>query len=104
VRDAAPMRRKGDSDALKSVNEPRWLVVRDRMSHVVSCQALAPQADLRAALNTERDRRVAQGWHAEASARHCAFFFCDRAEARVCVAIECFEPGSRSPSGWPRGG
>ena len=104
MRDAAPMRRKGDSDALKSVNEPRWLVARDRLSRVVSCQALAPMADLRATLNAERARRVPEGWHAEVSSRHCAFFFCDRDEERVCVAIECFEPGSRSPIGWPRGG
>lgn len=104
MRDAAPMRRKGDSDALNPVNEPRWLVVRDRLSHVVSWQALAPKADPRSAMSAERARRVAEGWRAEGIPRHCAFFFCDRGEERVCVAIECFEPGSRSPIVWPRGG
>jgi hypothetical protein len=99
----AVMGHRGVQDALNAVSEPRWLVVRDRLSHVVTWQALAPKADLRAAMSAERDRRVADGWHAEPIPRHCAFFFCDRAEERVCVAIECFEPGSRSPSGWPRG-
>jgi hypothetical protein len=78
------MRRKGESDALNSVNEPRWLVVRDRLSQVVTCQALAPKVDLRAALSAERDRRVAQGWHADVSPRQCALYFCDRGEERVC--------------------
>jgi hypothetical protein len=79
------MRRKGESDALKSVNEARWLVVRNRLSYVVSCLALTPKADLRAAMSAERNRWVAEGWHAEASLRHCAFFFLRSGRgARAC--------------------
>jgi len=47
-------------------------------------------------MNAERDRRLADGWHADGIARNCAFFFCNRAEERVCVAIECYEPGIRT--------
>jgi hypothetical protein len=47
------------TNALQLVKEPRWLVVRDRVSRVVSVQALPPGADLRAAMQAERDRRAA---------------------------------------------
>jgi hypothetical protein len=43
-------RRRGESDALLSVNAPRWLVIRDRLSHVLESHALLPHADLRAAI------------------------------------------------------
>jgi hypothetical protein len=89
------MRRAKGIDALNPVGEPRWLVVRDRFSHVVHCLQLRPNTDLRTAMNAERGRRLADGWLADEIARNCAFFFCNRAEERVCVAIECYEPGTR---------
>jgi hypothetical protein len=56
-------------------------------------------ADLRTAMSTERGRRISDGWHAEDIPRHCAFFFCDRSDERLCIAIECFEPGARNRMG-----
>ena len=86
--------RRGQRDALEPINEPRWLVVRDRFSRVLESQALSAKADLRATMQGERNRRLRDGWAAEDIPRNCAFFFCDRDNDRVCVSIECFEPGA----------
>ena len=80
-------RRRGQTDALQPVKEPRWLVVRDRVSRVVEFQALPPLADLRAVMQAEGDRRRRDGWAVEDIPRNCAFFFCDRQNERVCVSI-----------------
>jgi hypothetical protein len=95
-------RRRGETDALRPVNAPRWLVVRDRVSVALEYHALTPGADLRAAMQAERDRRAAAGWTVDTIPRNCAFFFCDRENERMCVSIECFEPGSSSSPRWPR--
>jgi hypothetical protein len=92
-------RRRGETDALRPVQEPRWRVVRDRFSRVIESQALGPQTDLRAVMQAEGDRRRRGGWAVEDVPRNCAFFFCDRQNDRVCVSIECYEPG---PVGSPR--
>jgi len=92
-------RRRGETDALRPVNDPRWLVVRDRFSRVIESQALGPQTDLRAVMRAEGDRRRRDGWLVEDVPRNCAFLFCDRQNERVCVSIECYEPG---PAGSPR--
>jgi len=75
------------------VNEPRWLVVRDRFSRVVEFRALPAYADLRAVVEAESERRRAGGWAVDGIPRNCAFFFCDRENERLCVSIECYEPG-----------
>jgi hypothetical protein len=94
------MRRRSAPDSLATVNEPRWLVVRDRFSVVKEWRALRPKADLRALMNAEWTRRIKDGWHAEAIPRNCSFFFCNRENERICVTIECFEPGARGPRNW----
>jgi hypothetical protein len=91
--------RRGQIDALLPVNEPRWLVIRDRFSRVLESQALSPGSDLRAVMQAERNRRIKAGWLAGDIPRKCAFFFCDRENERVCVSVECYEPG---PPGSPR--
>jgi hypothetical protein len=45
-------------------------------------------------MRAEGDRRRSEGWAVEEIPRNCAFFFCDRHNARVCVSIECYEPGA----------
>jgi hypothetical protein len=98
------MRRRSQTDALAPVNAPRWLVVRDRLSRVVEFRALPPVADLRAAMQAEGERRAAAGWAVDDIPRTCSFFFCERENERVCVSIECFEPGSASSPQWARRG
>ena len=91
--------RRGQRDALRPVNEPRWLVIRDRFSRVLESRALSPGADLRAVMEAERGRRRGAGWATGDIPYKCAFFFCDLENDRVCVSIECYEPG---PAGSPR--
>jgi hypothetical protein len=56
------VRRRRSIDALATVDELRWLVVRDRLSRPIEFGVLAPRADLRAAIDAERARRAADGW------------------------------------------
>ena len=74
--------------------EPRWLVVRDRYSQAIEYRELWPGADLRGAMEAERARRAADGWHVEDVPKNCAFCFADRDAERLCISIECFEPGT----------
>jgi hypothetical protein len=90
----APGRRRGITDALKSTREPRWLVIRDRLSRVIEYRELWPGSDLRGALDAERARRAADGWHVEDIPRNCAFCFADRGPERICILIEACEPGT----------
>src|SRR5689334_3226055 len=85
--------RRGRTDPLRPVSEPRWLVIRDRFSRVMASLALPPNADLRAAIQAESARRRRAGWIVQEVPRNCAFFFCDLENERVCVSIECYEPG-----------
>jgi len=96
-------RYRGIPDPLASVPERRWLVVRDRVSLPVRFTELPPGTDLKRALAEERQRLVADGWHADELTRY-AFCFCDRDNERVCVSIECYEPDKVPVShGSPRG-
>jgi hypothetical protein len=97
------MRRlRADHDFLQSVNEPRWLVIRNRYSVVIEARELRPNADLRRIMAAERERFRDAGWISTELARNRGFFFCDREDERRCVSIECYEPGARSGQGWPR--
>jgi hypothetical protein len=44
-------------------------------------------------MQAERARRAAAGWAVDDIPRKCSFFFCELENERVCVSIECFEPG-----------
>jgi hypothetical protein len=87
--------RRGRTDALDISREMRWLVVRDRASRPLEYRALQAGSDLRAAMATERAKLAAARWLVDAIPKNCSFFFADRDNDRVCVAIECFEPASR---------
>ena len=43
---------------------------------------------------------VAAGWAVEDFPRNCSLF-CELENERVCVSIECFEPGAGGLPGWP---
>jgi len=49
-------------DPLATVSEPRWLVIGDTCSRPLRHIQLRPNADLRAALEAERQRLIADGW------------------------------------------
>lgn len=90
----APGKRRGIADPLKSLRDPRWLVIRDRCSRAIEYRELWLGTDLRAAMEFERARPAAEGWRVEDIPKNCAFCFADRGEERVCIAIECYEPGT----------
>jgi hypothetical protein len=87
-------RRRGVTDSLNPVNEPRWLVVRDVCSRAMESRILAPRADLRAALKARTDALAADDWTVGDIPRNCSFVFCQRENERVCVSIDCYEPGT----------
>jgi hypothetical protein len=86
-------RRRGETDSLNPVNEPRWFVMRDRFSRATEYRALEPRADLRGVMEAQRVRLAAGGWSVDTIPKNCSFCFCDRGNERVCIAIECYEPG-----------
>jgi hypothetical protein len=55
------VRRRSSPDPLATVDELRWLVVRDRCSRALYWVELPPKANLRVALEGERARLVADG-------------------------------------------
>jgi hypothetical protein len=85
-------RRRSESDALNPTREPTWLVVRDEFRTVLESRALAPMADLRAALEAVREARIADGWDADAIGRRTAFFFCKREGKRLFTCVERRDP------------
>jgi hypothetical protein len=88
-----PRRRRGATDALDTSRETRWLVVRDLVRRPLEYRELWPGADLRAAMAAKRTELEAAGWQAESIPKNCAFFFAGRENERVCVSMECYEPG-----------
>lgn len=86
-------RRRSSPDPLATVNQVRWLVTRDTCSRPVEYTVLSPGSDLKAALANARQRLVSEGWTADSMTRH-SFVFCQKGNERVCVSVECFEPGT----------
>ncbi len=94
--------RRGRPDPLERTGEPRWLVVRDRVSRALEFRALAGGSDLRGALTAKQVELVTKGWRAGVIPKKCSFFFADRDNERVCVSVECFEPASQADQGFRR--
>jgi hypothetical protein len=82
-------------DPLATASEPRWLVIRDRFSRLVAYRELPARTDLKAAMAGERQRLIADGWHAAELTRR-SFCYCERGDERWCISIEHYEPG-RAP-------
>jgi hypothetical protein len=87
---------------LEITREMRWLVVRDRLSRPIEYWELPAGAHLRAAVAAKQAELAAAGWRVDSIPNKCSFFFADRDNDRVCVAIECYEPASRSAHGCGR--
>ena len=92
-------RRRSRTDAVEISREPRWLVVRDRLSHPVEYRARSVGSDLSAAVAAKQAELAAAGWRVDSIPNKCGFFFAGRENDRVCVAIECFEPASSAAIG-----
>ena len=85
-------RKRQRFDPLATVNEPRYLVVRDRCSRLIACSRLAPGTNLRAALQTAATLRAVDGWIVEPISYVAALFFCSRDDERVSVSIVVRDP------------
>jgi len=86
------MRKRSPPEPLKPRSEATWLVVRNRLSQVVSSTSLAPNADLKAVLTAAREARIEQHWDCEEIGSCVAFFFCTRGGVREMVSIEMCPP------------
>jgi hypothetical protein len=84
--------RRSSLDSLATVNATHWLVSRDICSRPLWHSVLSPNANLKVALATERQRLVNEGWTANELTRY-TFVYCQREHERVCISIECYEPG-----------
>jgi hypothetical protein len=93
--DLRMVKRRARPDALEITREIRWLVVRDRLSRSLEYRELPAGTNLRAAMAAKQTELAAAGWRVDSIPTKCGFFFADRDNDRVCVAVECFEPASR---------
>ena len=87
-------RRRSHEDPLAKLRHPTWLVVEDMLGRPLEITPLAPYADLRAIVNTARERRIAEGWQCDEIGRHSSGFFCIRDGVRLLVHIHRVEPGT----------
>jgi hypothetical protein len=88
-------------DPLATSSQSRWLVVRDRQSRPLEYRQLEPRTDLRAAMLAKRAGWVALGWRAGELKANRGFLFCERDNERICISVECYEPGN-APYGYRR--
>jgi len=86
-------RRRNQHDPLQTVNEPRWLVLRNQLSQIDWHVPLPPQADLRASLEAGRQRLIDEGCTMH-EMKWYAFVFGQRGTERICLAVEAVVPGS----------
>jgi hypothetical protein len=84
-------RRKGQPDPLRTVNELRWLVLRNQLSQAEWSQQLLPNTDLKAALAAGRDRLIQEGCTMQEMTRY-SFVFGQRGSERICLVIEALAP------------
>jgi hypothetical protein len=94
-------RRRSYEDPLAKLRDPTWLVTEDMLGRPLEVTPLEPYADLRAIVNTARDKRMAEGWECDEIGRHSSGFFCKKDGVRQLVGVKRVEPGKSTllPSG-----
>jgi hypothetical protein len=86
------MARRNQYDPLQTVNQVMWLVIKDAgLGTALSCRALPPKTDLKAALTAERLKHVDGGWDADPLTRY-SFVFCKRGNERIYINIQPKHP------------
>ena len=86
-------RRRNGPEALKPVDHPTWLTVRDAFGKLLESRELPAHADLKAALLIELGQRAADGWFVEDLPNDSfAGAFCSRNGIRVLVGISRQDP------------
>ena len=88
-------RQRGRTDAVEISREPRWLVVRVRLSRALEYRA-GGRIGCAHGHGRETTELAAARWRVDSIPKNYGFYFADRDNDRVYVAIECFEPVSNS--------
>jgi hypothetical protein len=95
------MVRRNRPEPLQPLRQPTWLVVRNKHRAPLESREIAAGVDLRAILEAARSERIAAGWTCDEIGPACGFFFAERADERLQVSIERYDPdgpGHRSHS------
>jgi hypothetical protein len=87
------MARRNVFDPLEPTREPRWYVVRDRLSRVLEARALPPGTDLKRVLGSAMLERIDAGWRLGEFGSRGGSFFCTRVTERCQIGIEAADPG-----------
>jgi hypothetical protein len=103
VHDARMATRRSRFDPLKSVDQPRWLTVRDAYGALLEQRRLAPASDLKAAMVRALAEHAAAGWILEAYSSELACSFCHLGDARRQITVETTDPTQARPYGNVRG-
>jgi hypothetical protein len=86
------MPRRTRYDPLQRLQQPTWLVVRNKHRQPLEWRQLAPGADLRAMLLAARTERIAAGWVCTEVGRHESVFMAERDGERLETGIERYDP------------
>ena len=95
--------RRSRYDPLKSVDQTRWLTVRDAYGRLVGHRRLESGADLKAAMVKVLAEHADAGWTLESYSSELACSFCHRGEERRQVTIEHSDPSADRGYGNARG-
>jgi hypothetical protein len=87
------MPRRNVYDPLEPTAEPRWYVVRDRLSRVLESRALPTGTNLKRVLVAAMVERIDAGWHLGEFGSRGGSFFCTKGSERCQVGIEASDPG-----------
>jgi len=100
----APSKRNAPHDGYKRKNagEPWFIVIETMAREILTCEPLAPDADLKAAMTAKRAQMSADGWSVEQPMRYQAAFFASRDGKRVFVNVGASHPDTRLESMYRR--
>jgi hypothetical protein len=85
-------RRRTRLDPLATVDEPRWLVIRDHLATLLESMPIAAGEDIRVIFVAAALRRMTEGWIVEDFGPPTSIFFCARHGVRVSVGITQVDP------------
>ncbi len=93
----APSSRNPPPNGYKLRNDgtPWFIVIEDMARQLVSCEPLHADADLRTAMNEQRERMAVEGWALEDPMRYQAAYFASKDGLRVFVMIGACDPALR---------
>jgi hypothetical protein len=101
--DAPMATRRSRYDPLKSVDQVRWLSVRDAYGGLIEHRRLEPGSDLKAAMIKALADHADSGWTLESYSSELACSFCHRGADRRQITVEHADPAVDRGYGNARG-